>query len=377
MTPVSQPLSNIPWYTLTEQERSARIHGRFVSEGSFVAFPLCLPGASLPIIHDESAITALATTGDGLIYGGTSGFRCHLFAAIFHGAGGGVLDLGVVTDADQCVALAVGAGFIVACVNGPSGGRLILRAKQEMASDLIQEWDFGIEPTRDLGQPASGEPILHAVADASGQWLIGLTSQHLFRYAIGSDSIELLAPLKSVGAIAADLRGNVYGLEVVSDDQPASLWRCHAATGLFTRNAIPLPAGAWSACRPVWTRHPLSGELFLSDAAGRIYSFADDHVGSALAKVPYAPLLTMAATADGRIFGHCGEGICRLFVLDLSSGELKDLACVASVLQAKRYGYQFASAVLGRDGQIIFGENDNGAHLWLYFPRIKDHVVLA
>ena len=27
--------------------------------------------------------------------------------------------------------------------------------------------------------------------------------------------------------------------------------------------------------------------------------------------------------------------------------------------------------VTGRDGEIIFGENDDLGHLWLYFPKIE------
>jgi hypothetical protein len=41
-----------------------------------------------------------------------------------------------------------------------------------------------------------------------------------------------------------------------------------------------------------------------------------------------------------------------------------------SVIQQRRYGYCFGDAVTGRDGEIIFGENDNLGHLWLYFPKI-------
>jgi len=46
-------------------------------------------------------------------------------------------------------------------------------------------------------------------------------------------------------------------------------------------------------------------------------------------------------------------------------------AVAASVLEHRRYGYQFGDAVTGPDGELIFGENDNGGHLWLYFPKIK------
>lgn len=40
------------------------------------------------------------------------------------------------------------------------------------------------------------------------------------------------------------------------------------------------------------------------------------------------------------------------------------------LFERRRYGYVFGDVVTGRDGEIIFGENDNGGHVWLYFPRI-------
>lgn len=36
-----------------------------------------------------------------------------------------------------------------------------------------------------------------------------------------------------------------------------------------------------------------------------------------------------------------------------------------------RCGYVFGDAVTGRDGEIVLGEDDDGGHLWLYFPRIQ------
>lgn len=37
----------------------------FTREGLMVAFPTCLPGETLPIVHDEGRITALDATADG------------------------------------------------------------------------------------------------------------------------------------------------------------------------------------------------------------------------------------------------------------------------------------------------------------------------
>ena len=51
--------------------------------------------------------------------------------------------------------------------------------------------------------------------------------------------------------------------------------------------------------------------------------------------------------------------------------EIADLGVAVSLFERRRYGYVFGDAVMGRDGEIIFGENDDGGHLWLYFPRIQ------
>ncbi|MCK5732824.1 MAG: hypothetical protein KAI38_01465, partial [Candidatus Latescibacteria bacterium] len=69
------------------------VHGTFVKEGTMVAFPTCFPGASLPIVADESRITALDVTPEGVVYGGTSGRLTHLFVGMFHGVTGMVFDM--------------------------------------------------------------------------------------------------------------------------------------------------------------------------------------------------------------------------------------------------------------------------------------------
>ena len=87
----------------------------------------------------------------------------------------------------------------------------------------------------------------------------------------------------------------------------------------------------------------------------------------------------MAVTLDGRVFGACGEGISRLFCYHptrLSSsqaqrGDVRDLGVAVSVIERRRYGYVFGDAVVGRDGEIVFGEDDDLGHVWLYFPKIE------
>ena len=79
----------------------------------------------------------------------------------------------------------------------------------------------------------------------------------------------------------------------------------------------------------------------------------------------------MAVTHDGRVFGFCGAEMAKMFCYNPGRGQVTNLGVAVSVLERRRYGYVFGDAVTGRDGQIIFGEDDDLGHLWLYFPRIQ------
>ncbi len=49
-------------------------------------------------------------------------------------------------------------------------------------------------------------------------------------------------------------------------------------------------------------------------------------------------------------------------------GAWKGAGAAVSVFERRRYGYEFAVAVVGPDGEILWGEDDDLGHLWLYFP---------
>ena len=114
----------------------------------------------------------------------------------------------------------------------------------------------------------------------------------------------------------------------------------------------------------------LAGVLFTADAGGRLYSF-DEKRFRELGKTHLAPVGPMAATPDGRLFGFCGEEMANLFCWDSASNKTTNLGVAASVLEKRRYGYQFGDALTGRDGELVFGEDDNDGHLWLYFPKLR------
>lgn len=343
------------------------VHGTFMKEGTMAAFPTCFPGASIPIPADESHITALDLTPEGMIYGGTSGRATHLFVGIFHGVTGVVFDRGTVKDANHCAAVCCGKSRFFACVNGPGGGRVVASGFEGMPFDLIQEWGFGRGAIDDLGK-VNGEPILHAVADASKSWLVGTTSGHLFTLEMGDGKIRIVGELPGCGRVAVGSKGGIFGQDCASH-----LWRYDVSDSKLERKAVALPSGKWDKVPLTWARNQHSGLLYTADADGNLFSFDEDRGFSSapLGRTLLAPVGPMAVTNDGRVFGFCGAEMAKMFCYNPGPHAVTNLGVAVSVLERRRYGYVFGDAVTGRDGQIIFGEDDDLGHLWLYFPSIQ------
>jgi hypothetical protein len=339
----------------------------FLNQGTMVAFPLCFPGASAPIPGDESHITALDVTNEGFVYGGTSGRRTHLFVGIVHAATGMVFDLGVVEGASHCAAVCCGQTKFAACVNGKAGGRIVTGAFQAMPYDLLQEWGFARRPLEECDTVAENERILHAVAAPSREYAIGVTEKRLFSFDIESGGIEVIDELEGRARIAFSSKDSVLGF-----DEGNTLWRYDLGKRRLMRRAIELPDGSWMHCPKTWAQGAADGGLFVADDDGTLYGFDEDTgFTGPLARVPLTPVGPMATTFDGRLFGFCGDGIAKMYCYDPAAREMKELGGAVSVIEKRRYGFQFAAAVTGRDGQIIFGEDDDLGHLWLYFPSIR------
>lgn len=345
------------------------VHGTFVKEGTMVAFQLCFPEVSLPIASDESHITALDVTDDGVVYGGTSGKATHLFVGMFNGVTGMVFDMGTVDGADKCAAICCGTEKFVACVNGTDGGRIVMRKFEELPFDLIQEWGFFRERFEDLGRPVEGERIIHAVRDCSRRFVVGVTEGHLFLVDIDKAKVEVVGEVPGAGRLAIGSNGNVFGM-----DEGDSLWRYELEERKLTRKAIQLPKGNWQKRQLMWARDNINGRLYTADDDGNIFSFTEQEgFAGPLGQAKFAPVGPMAVTFDGRIFGFCGDEISNMFCYNPDTGEINDIGAVVSVIERRRYGYVFADAVVGRDGQIFFGEDDDLGHLWIYFPAIERH----
>ncbi len=342
------------------------VHGTFMKEGTMAAFPTCFPGATISIPGDESHITALDVSTDGMIYGGTSGHATHLFVGIFHGVTGIVFDRGTVVGANHCAAVCCTKSKVISCVNGSSGGRVIASSFQGLPFDLLQEWGFGRPSLDDWGK-VNGEPIVHAVTDNSKTSAIGTTTNSLFTVDAERGKIEIIGDVPGRGRIAVGTKGGIFG-----QDGPEHLWRYDVPERRIFRRNVKLPSGNWQDSPLSWGRDHRSGLLYTADASGNLFSFDEERgFSSTLGKTLLAPVGPMSVTYDGRVFGFCGTDLAKMFCYNPATRSVANLGVAVSVLERRRYGYAFGDAVTGRDGQIIFGENDNLGHLWLYFPKIQ------
>ena len=346
-------------------------HGTFIKEGTMVACATCFPGMTTPIPLDESHITALDGTPTGTLYGGTSGRQAHLFIALFHGLSNVVLEMGLPEGATNTAAVCCAGSRVFAFVNGPRGGRVVSVPQTDLfGEDFIQEWGYTRPEIIDHGECVAGEPVVHAVTDEARKTVFAVTPRHIVTIdaSVRDEQlkVEYVGEVSGSGQIAVGSHGNVFG----RDDGDA-LWRFDPVKRTIKRRVVAIPEG-FGGVPLTWTRDPATGALYTAGSNGRIHAFTESKGFSrALAQVPLAPVGPMAMTFDGRIFGFCGNEMSKMFCFDPATGDVANLGVAASVLERRRYGYTFGAAVTGRDGEIVFGENDNGGHLWLYFPRIK------
>jgi hypothetical protein len=168
------------------------------------------------------------------------------------------------------------------------------------------------------------------------------------------------------GRVVLGSKGGIYG-----QDGPTHLWRYDPNSGQLQRQALSLPKGAWDKTSLSWARDHRSGLVYTADADGNLFSFDEQRGFSPpLARAALFPVGPSSVTQDGRLFGFCGSEMAKMFCYNPKAGKITNLGVAVSVLERRRYGYVFGAAVTGRDGQVIFGEDDDLGHLWIYFPKI-------
>ena len=342
-------------------------HMTFVSEGTMAAFPTCFPGITIPLKGDESFITAMDITDDASVYAGTGGRAAHLLVGMFHGVTGMVLDMGEVEDCTETAAICCGDMTFAAFCNGKKGGRIVTRKLQQVPFDLLQEWTIPKPEFEYIDLPFDGEKMVHAVRTLDRTKAVGITEKRLFELDFDSCELKVFDEVPGKGRIALGSEGNVFGI-----DEADTLWKWDVVKQELTHNAVQLPFETKGIETFYWARNPVNGTLYTADADANLYAFTEkDGFSKALVQLDHKPVKPMAVTNDGRVYGTNGEGIARIFCFRPEQKSITDVGVAVSTLQIRRYAYDFGDAVTGRDGEIVFGENDDLGHIWLYFPPIN------
>lgn len=345
----------------------------YVDEGQFFAFPLEMPGESLAIDPEASWITTLAASPDGkVVFGATKGSACHLFAAYFKGAGGGVLDLGAVSQATSIPALIPQAA-------GKEGGPVVLAAINRQKGFAIMN-----QPTPNMRDMIQEPGYLHA-----GPSCVYHADSGCLLDAICTDSQRLVC-LTTQGLIAVDLsKGNARSIDAAGSTAsgsaklvrigPCCYWLDDQGIirGIELSSPEKITAGParWPGRRPVTALMADGrGGAVAADELGDIYRFEPGtaeirRVGRAV----LPEVQCMACLPDGRVYGMAGREMGHFFRCNLATGSTVALGAVASALgAARRYAFAFSCAAVSVDGTIFFGEYDRGGHLWAYYPPLPE-----
>lgn len=375
------------------------IHAGYVTEGQMAAMALGFPGMAMPIPADEAYITALAVDGRQVVYGGTGGRKAHLFAALTRGITGAVLDMAVLAEDARTTAVMVARDGRVLATTSPgasapqpgpirapvaeTGGAVFVHDAQTLPYDLIQEWGFRQSPAERLAEPLPDEGIACAVlvrGPRGDEQVCGLGERTgtLFTCDVASGDV---AQHGTVDERALFSHAIVVGPDcaVYGTGTGGRLWRFVPSTGGIEHLDLAIPSQAGRTIRNYAASFAVDADAGLiyggGNADGVLFAFdPQERTMRALGKPTcYRSVAGLAVTNDGRLFGMSGQhgDIAHLFCYDPAAHELRDIGMVAGTLGERVYGYEFSCSVVGRDGQVFFGESDRGGHLWLYCPAVR------
>jgi len=338
----------------------------FVTEGTFLATPLCFPDVSTPIKPDESYLTCLRISPHTqVIYGATSGKQAHFIGAALRSDHGYVVELGAIEGMTDAIALGADSQNLYGCFNG-NGSALIaginlMTGYSIGTSNGIQEWSF-LRQSVNVFCELPGETIVDSVySDVSGEFII-LTDKRLLVCALPTGEIKELHTNKRFTHIFSDNNGMHL---LLSDDN--LIYRLTSEQELIASiKRVPSETEIDQICL-------INNKLALiATVHGALYRLNLTTLAvTPFSSVPIAPIKTMAPVAGKYCYLFYGEGIGRFGRINLADGGFRDLGCVVSALSVKRYCYNLSCSLVGPDGEIYFGENDRGGHLWIYYPPIN------
>lgn len=337
----------------------------YVLEGQFFAWPLAVAGECDPIEPDSAQVCALAPTADGrVVWGGTDGMSCHVFAAHFKGAAGGVIDLGTVPEACSIAGL----------VPLPAGHPMAAGAYSALVlAWMAPGWELwrwqAPGPHDSVQEPGFGRPAPVLLAEGSDHTVAGLALLG-DRVAVWGDyRVRAVNPDGSLTDLA-DLPAQPVCPPVWLDDAYWWLDEKGALMGLDVDSnllsvGLTVPLRSDRAVLCAW------GETFLAAADGVLYDLAPrPNRCEPLARAPLPEVQCLAGLPDGRAYGVCGHGIGHVFRVDRSPARCVALGAAATAVGHHRYGFEFGPAAATAEGVIFLGEHDRGGYLWAYYPPL-------
>ena len=323
----------------------------FVAEGTALALPLCVPGLSAPPPEDECPLDALAVTPDGrvLLAGGGRG-RVHLYVGSTASAAMAVGHLATAPGSRVLGIAPLARGMLVA-TDAPG---LVSVENPWLPDHVLQEPFVPAPRVRQLPWTHPHPP----------RWLAAVP---------GADTALALAgdQLVEVSWDGDCLPRNQVGAGPVPTASGRSLQGCDDRGEWWWDGRELVRAGSAPTQVQHLSRQPVGVELpvLAADSRGELWQLGGDRPTS-LGRLPLPDPGPLVVTPDGRAFGVCGSGIARLWTLDRRG--ITDLGVMAAAVGARRYGYAFSCAGVGADGQVLLGERDDGAHLWVYVPSVQE-----
>lgn len=344
---------------------------------------------------DESAIRSLAVSGNGRIYGATSGERAHLF--LLDPQHGYVVPLGHLPDKTVHHSLVVSAegdvyiGTALAVDNNRegydryAGGHLLKYVPPDEKSSIQIESPCAV---KDLGVPAKGQGVYALTIDRRRGILYGLTYPEgdFFSYVIANGVFrthgrvadskipgEKFENEKNVGrALVVDNSGDVF-----TTGGGGNFVRLRAKAQEIEELDLFAPTVPG---REEYNRV----DAWAQDEAGKLYGGTSDgylfrldpeksrveNLGKPLNQYRVRGL---AFGANKKLYGIGGDNdeLARLFSYDPASGAYEMLGMI-DVNRRPYYswqGYVFDSMVAGLDGTIYMGQAERKSKLYLYHPN--------
>ncbi len=373
---------------------------------------------------DDTPITALLSSADGMIYGATSGKSAsHLF--LYDRAINKVRPLGRITGAkgvyhtlvkDDDGTLLIGGGLsmlapvklsqdfpggfraveeqlwkdVAAPYTNYSGGHLYRYdpAKSDAAARLPSE----ACPLEDLGVPVEGNTIYAMALDAKARRLYGITypGARFFVWDLAKnktvENIPLLdrkifsGPERTWRSVPRALHVAADGRVYTSGEDGRIVYYDPSAKKLV-RTEMQIPGEYYEAWNyygyPVleaWTPAP-DGALYGATTDGYLFRLSAERTRLVNLGKPRLSRRVRGMTLgpDNRLYLLCGEfeEPCKLFSYGLDGAEgFRDwgsLTVDRSPYYAKR-AYQFDAIATGVDGTLFMGESDRRACLYLFIP---------